>query len=240
MATQVVTPLERAAWSELPPSEVVLLVPLGSTEQHGPHLPTGTDATIAVTVAAAAASAVGSRLSVIVAPTVPYGASGEHEGFPGTVSIGHEALTLVLLELGRSASRWAARLAFVNGHGGNLPTVPEVVGRLRFEGRDVAWAPCSRPGADAHAGAFETSVMLAIDPDAVRSGAARPGVMAPVTELLPALREGGVRAVSPSGVLGDPTRASAAAGRSAVEAMAVDVAGRLLRWDVDAATGLLR
>jgi creatinine amidohydrolase len=221
------------------PEHAVLVVPLGSTEQHGPHLPAGTDSAVATAVVHAAAAAVGDRLPLVVAPAVAYGASGEHEHFPGTVSIGHEALALLLIELGRSASRWADRILFVNGHGGNLPTVAEVVLTLRAEGRDVAWLPCSRPGADPHAGAFETSLMLALHPDDVRAGEARPGATAPLAELLPALRAGGVRAVSPSGVLGDPTAADVATGRAHLQAMAMDVAARLLRWDVDA-TGLLR
>jgi creatinine amidohydrolase len=230
--------LHRSAWPELPEG-AVLLVPLGSTEQHGPHLPTGTDTAVAAAVVDAAAAVVGDRLPLVIAPAVTYGASGEHEHFPGTVSIGHEALALLLTELGRSASRWAGRILFVNGHGGNLPTVPEVVRSLRAESRDVAWLPCSRPGADPHAGAFETSLMLALHPDDVRAGEARPGATAPLAELLPAMREGGVRAVSPSGVLGDPTTADADAGQASLRAMAADVAARLLRWDVDA-TGLLR
>src|SRR5215204_2153898 len=88
----------------------LVLVPVGSVEQHGPHLPLDTDTRIAAAVAARAATG-----ALLVAPPVAYGASGEHEGFAGTVSIGHEALRLLLVELGRSASRWAARLVFVNG-----------------------------------------------------------------------------------------------------------------------------
>ena len=79
------------------------------------------------------------------------------------MSIGHEALRLLLVELGRSAARWAARLVFVNGHGGNVPTLVDAVALLRYEGRDAAWFPCA-PGGDAHAGRTETSLVLALDP----------------------------------------------------------------------------
>jgi creatinine amidohydrolase len=82
-----------------------VLVPVGAVEQHGPHLPLDTDACVAAAVAARAAAAT----NLLVAPPVAYGASGEHEGFPGTVSIGHAALRLLLVELGRSAGRWAGR-----------------------------------------------------------------------------------------------------------------------------------
>src|SRR6478736_2828422 len=91
--------------------------------------------------ALAARAAAGTNL--LVAPPIAYGASGEHEGFPGTVSIGHEALRLLLVELGRSAARWAGRVLFVNGHGGNVPTLVDAVRLLRYEGRDAAWLACA-------------------------------------------------------------------------------------------------
>jgi len=83
-----------------------ILIPLGSTEQHGPHLPLDTDTRIASSVAEAVVNELtrGSRPDdLLVAPAIAYGASGEHEGFPGTVSIGTEALKTVLVEYGRSA-----------------------------------------------------------------------------------------------------------------------------------------
>ena len=88
-----------------------------------PHLPLDTDTRIATAVA----SAVAERLTGdwLLAPAIGYGASGEHEGFPGTVSIGTAALQLLLVEFGRSACNWASRLVFVNGHGGNVDAVAE-------------------------------------------------------------------------------------------------------------------
>ena len=108
-------------------------------------------------------------------PALAYGASGEHEGFPGTVSIGTEALTTLLVEYGRSAGRWAGRLLVVNGHGGNLDALRTAVPLLRAEGRDVAWFPCGVPGGDAHAGRTETSLMLHVEPGAVREARPRRG-----------------------------------------------------------------
>jgi creatinine amidohydrolase len=210
-----------------------VLVPVGSTEQHGPHLPLDTDARVATAVAARAADGTG----LLVAPPIGYGASGEHEGFAGTVSIGHEALRLLLVELGRSAARWAARVVFVNGHGGNLPTLVDAVALLRSEGRDAAWFPCA-PGGDAHAGRTETSLMLALTPALVRPGA-QAGNPAPLDELLPAMRAGGVAAVSPNGVLGDPAGASAAEGERLLAAMAAQLAAAVTRWAPDP-TGRLR
>jgi creatinine amidohydrolase len=215
-------------WTEISASTVLL--PLGALEQHGPHLPLDTDARVAVAVAATAAAG---DDALLVAPPLAYGASGEHEGFPGTLSIGHEALRAVLVELGRSALRWASRLVFVNGHGGNLPTVPDAVAQLRREGRDAAWWPCVPVAGDAHAGRTETSILLALDPAAVRQDAAEPGATAPLAELLPALRTGGVAAVSPNGVLGDPTGATAAEGERLLAEMSAALLVRLTRWHPD-------
>src|SRR5213076_493597 len=95
----------------------------------------------------------------VVAPALPYGSSGEHAGFPGTLSIGQQALEVVLVELVRSTS--FPRVLLVNAHGGNLEPVCRAVATLRAEGRDVrAWGP-SWDG-DAHAGRAETSVLLAL------------------------------------------------------------------------------
>ncbi|MEB3029955.1 mycofactocin biosynthesis peptidyl-dipeptidase MftE [[Mycobacterium] nativiensis] len=202
--------------SQLPGRSVTLLVPVGSTEQHGPHLPLDTDTRIAKALARATSD----RLAASwpgqdwpVAPAVAYGASGEHQSFPGTISIGTEALTRLLVEFGRSACCWCQRVVFVNGHGGNIPALAEAVRLLRFEARDVAWLACAAQDADAHAGHTETSLLLYLSPDEVRISQARPGNRAPLAELLPAMRRGGVAAVSAVGVLGDPTTASAEEGR---------------------------
>jgi mycofactocin precursor peptide peptidase len=212
-----------------------LVVPVGSVEQHGPHLPLDTDVRVAVSVAAALEAA---DPSLVLAPAVAFGAAGEHEGFPGTVSIGHEGLTLLLVELGRSACRWAARVVFVNGHGGNVATLVEACALLRYEGRDVAWIPCAAQG-DAHAGRTETSLMLALDPSVV--GAERePGATAPLRELLPRMREEGVRGVSENGILGDPRGASAEEGRALLDAMVSEASAAISRWAVDNSTARLR
>jgi creatinine amidohydrolase len=187
----------------------VLAIPLGSTEQHGPHLPLSTDTDIARALAVGLAAR---RADVVVAPDLPYGASGEHAGFPGTLSIGHEALELVLVELVRSAAESFPHVLLVNGHGGNVPTLAKAVARLRAESRDVlAWSPPWR--GDAHAGRTETSVQLALDPARVGDVRAA-GATAGLAELMPALRRGGLRAVTDNGVLGDPEGASAEEGQA--------------------------
>ncbi|MBN1094301.1 mycofactocin biosynthesis peptidyl-dipeptidase MftE [Blastococcus sp. TML/M2B] len=225
------TDLARAVWPRIP-SSALLVVPLGSVEQHGHHLPLATDTSVATAVARQALPGLDGAL---LAPAVPYGASGEHEGFPGTVSIGTEALTALLVELGRSACRWAPRLLVVNGHGGNLDALRAAVPLLRSEGRDVAWFPCGVPGGDAHAGRTETSLMLHVEPDGVREADAVAGETAPVAELLPRLRAGGVRAVSPTGVLGDPAGASAPEGAELLAAMGRRLVEAVRGWTVDPA-----
>jgi mycofactocin system creatininase family protein len=198
------------------------LVPVGSTEQHGPHLPLSTDTDIAV----ALAERVARRLpSAVVAPAVSFGASGEHEEFAGTISVGHDALEHLLVELGRSASASFARIVLVSTHGGNAESVDRAATRLRGEGRDVlVWSP--RWSADAHAGRAETSIMLTLCPERVDLAAAETGNVAPLTTLMPVLRAQGVRAVSPNGVLGDPAGASADEGRRLLECAVTDfVAG---------------
>ena len=187
----------------------LLVVPVGSLEQHGPHLPLDTDTRIAVAVARRACQR---RAGAALAPALPVGASGEHAAFPGTLSIGAEALAACLIELGRHVSLHWRALLLANGHGGNAAAVEAAVTRLRYEGRVcLAWHAL-RPGADAHAGRSETSVMLALAPGSVRLDAAERGDVRPLEEILPLLREQGVRAVSANGVLGDPAGASAAEG----------------------------
>ncbi|WP_221585482.1 mycofactocin biosynthesis peptidyl-dipeptidase MftE [Microbacterium sp. G2-8] len=207
------------AWPEVdgPP----LVIPVGSLEQHGPHLPLDVDTVIATAVARdLSARWEGS----VCAPAIALGASGEHQGFPGTVSIGSEVLAAVVREVARSASAWAGRIVFVSGHGGNAPALAGAIPELRAdEERDVSWVPCApdpRLGvADAHAGRLETSILLHLDPARVRTERAAPGRTEPIARLLPELRAGGVRAASPNGVLGDPTGASAAEGAELLRSM---------------------
>ncbi len=221
-------------------TSATILIPVGSTEQHGPHLPLDTDTRIATAVARTVTEELDRAEpgQFLLAPAIAYGASGEHEGFPGTVSIGTEVLTSVLVEYGRSACGWARRIVFVNGHGGNIEAMRAAVTLLRREGRDATWAPCVAEGGDAHAGHTETSVVLHLSPADVRTEAWCSGNREPLVNLLPRMRSGGVAAVSEVGVLGDPTTATAAEGARIFDEMVADCRGRLLRWS-PAADGML-
>jgi mycofactocin precursor peptide peptidase len=212
---------------ELAAAGALLTVPVGATEQHGPHLPLSTDTDLAVALCARLARA---RPGVLVAPPLAYGGSGEHEDFPGTLSIGTEAVEVLLVELCRSATRTFSRVLLVSTHGGNADAVRRAEQRLRAESRDIlAWLAAWQ--GDTHAGRAETSLELALAPDRVRPGRAEAGNTRPLAELMPELRRSGVRAVSPSGVLGDPAGASAAEGAALLGRLSADLLATVDAWE---------
>ncbi len=221
----------------------MLVVPVGSCEQHGPHLPLDTDTRIAVALAQAVvdllASPVGAggdptdadaaALDALVAPAITVSASGEHQGFPGTLSVGTDVTAALLVELVRSAD-WAGGVVLVNGHGGNTDAVRRAVDRCTADGRHVhAWWPRLR-GGDAHAGRTETSLLLALAPGAVQFDRSEPGRTEPITALLADLRRVGVRGLSPNGVLGDPTGSGPDEGHRAFDALVDDLRRSVVAW----------
>jgi mycofactocin system creatininase family protein len=204
----------------------VLAVPIGSTEQHGPHLPLSTDTDIATALCAGLAAA---RPDVLVAPPLAYGSSGEHAGFAGTLSIGQAATELVLVELGRSAGDTFRHVLFVSAHGGNAEPVARAVARLRAESRDVTVFQPRWPG-EPHAGRAETALQLALHPGNVHMGLAVAGDTRPRHAWLPLLRAGGVRAVTATGVLGDPTAAGADEGRALLDELVSALRAQVDVW----------
>jgi creatinine amidohydrolase len=166
---------------------------------------------------------------LLVAPPLAVSASGEHAGFPGTLSIGSDVFEQVLVELVRSAD-WSGGVVLVNGHGGNRTAVQRAVRLLEGEGRKVlAWWP-RVPGGDAHAGHTETSLMLAIAPELVHMERAELGVTAPLADIIDELRTGGVVSVSRNGVLGDPLRANATHGRTLLTRLSIDLVAAVDEW----------
>jgi creatinine amidohydrolase len=204
----------------------VLAVPLGATEQHGAHLPLSTDTEIAVALCDNLAAA---RPDVLVAPAIPYGSSGEHAGFAGTLSIGQAVTELVLVELGRSATETFRRVLFVSAHGGNAEPVGRAVATLVGESRDISvFQPRWR--GDPHAGAAETALQLTLRPDVVDMSRAVTGDQRPIGKVLPLLRSGGVRMVTDTGVLGDPTHATAEDGRVLLKELDTQLHAHVEAW----------
>jgi mycofactocin precursor peptide peptidase len=226
----VVARLGDATWTELYRlvRRPLVAIPVGSCEQHGPHLPLDTDTRIAVALTEALVQSFDAG-DVVVGPTLTVTASGEHASFPGTLSIGTAVLESLIVELVRSAD-WSAGVVLVNGHGGNADAVRRAVTTLRTESRRVlAWWP-TVDGGDAHAGHTETSLMMAIAPQLVRRDRAVAGCTTPLAEISDQLRAGGVRSVSENGVLGDPRGASAATGRSLLTRLTIDLVAAVDEW----------
>jgi creatinine amidohydrolase len=164
-----------------------LVLPLGATEQHGPHLPTGTDSMVcervALRAAEAASNAGGAKL--LLAPLLPIGSSDHHVAYGGTLSISSSTYVGVLRDIGKSAILSGFRkLIFLNGHGGNEHAMHQAAQDLAVD--FAVWtasasywnvarrALSSVEGADAvsipgHAGLFETSLVLAASPELVKT-----------------------------------------------------------------------
>ena len=171
--------LAEATWTDVRDSTAGLAVlPVGSTEQHGPHAPLGTDAVHAEDVAAAGAERHGA--SVVVAPTVPVGVSEEHRAFDGTLWVSPDTLRAYVRETVASlASHGLDRVVVVNGHGGNVAALREATARLTRDGTAYAvpftWFDAvdpadlaGEPVAMGHGGPVETALLRHTHPDLVR------------------------------------------------------------------------
>ena len=169
-------------FQKLDPERTVALIPLGAIEQHGPHLPVSTDATIAEEMCIRAAAIVGEDIPLLVMPTQSVGKSTEHLQFEGTLTHTAETLLHSWMEIGDSVARAnLKKLVFFNGHGGQ-PQVMEICCReLRIKhnmlcvgasGWSFGAPPNSPVPADErrwgiHAGKVETSIMLYLRPNLV-------------------------------------------------------------------------
>jgi creatinine amidohydrolase len=206
-----------------------VILPLGATEQHGLHLPLGTDTFRAVALAERLADTLPNAL---VAPALPVGCSDEHQGFAGLLGLDRETLASVIVDCARRMGGWGAeRLLILSAHGGNGDALDLAESRLAKEmpGLCVTVLGCARALSEAilavaakegiaaetvglHAGEGETSEMLALRPDLVLMERIVPGCREDLADLMPRLRQGGLRSVTPTGTLGDAREADGARG----------------------------
>lgn len=189
----------------------IVVVPVGSWEQHGPHLPFDTDTVIARAVITESLP-IHEPKRVVIAPPIAISASDEHAGFAGTLSTGTEAFAASAIGIAKSAT-WARGVLFVNGHGGNADAFRIITGDLaRNSIRHAIWSPPYNDSDDMHAGFTETSIMMHIAPQSVQYDRIVIGNTTNARKLMDDMRHGGVRSVSDNGILGDPTRATPEAG----------------------------
>jgi creatinine amidohydrolase/Fe(II)-dependent formamide hydrolase-like protein len=203
---------------------------VGSIEQHGPHLPLDTDAWDAERLCNDVAEAC-SRPRPIVLPLISYGVSYHHDDFAGTISISPDTLSRMVHEIGIAAARNGIRkLLIINGHGGNaaaLHFAAQMINRDTGiftavdtgESSDTDIDELTETPNDVHAGEIETSTTLALRPELVNMALAKPMVPRFSSHYLDFTSKRGVgwyahtKKISETGVLGDPTKASAEKGR---------------------------
>jgi len=206
-----------ATSAEIAESRPILLLPLGAWEQHGPHLPLDTDTIIVTRVIADVLRHEDLQsVNVMTAPALSITASDEHQGFPGTLSTGTQALKDSVVAICRSAS-WAQGVCIVNGHGGNADALVAIASALTYEKiTHSIWSLPSYIGGDMHAGHTETSLLLHIAPHEVRTNVIARGATQD-TGLVEAMRTGGVQAVSENGIIGDASTATVSHGKAVLD-----------------------
>ena len=223
-------------------ASILVVIPIGAIEQHGPHLPVGVDAMIAESAAHGLSAR--STKEVWFGPTLPFGKSNEHEGFAGTLSFSAQSLRRIIKTLvGNLHAEGFRQFAFLNTHGGNSSVLTYTLRELQQEFKIRAGMLRLKATEELnlqertwgfHAGEWETSVMLAIAPDTVIMDRAichypvsldAPGQLRP--ENAPATHSWITRDIAPEGVMGDATKATADKGQrwldSALDQMAEQI-----------------
>jgi creatinine amidohydrolase len=210
------------------------VLPVGATEQHGPHLGTGTDTVSAAWVARQA----GERTGALILPALPYGCSlGHTDHWPGTISLHPITLTKVVLEIARwTLKSGIRRMIFFSGHATNAPSLASAVLQLRYEAPRARFRQIgiweisprvlelyTRDGADVHANLGETSLLLHAAPEMVRSKD-----VFDVPDVTPGrVWSYDMPSTTPTGVVGRPSEASAVDGARMAKALVDDFAALL-------------
>lgn len=243
----------KVLWSEMTAWEVEekkvqgsrVIVPCGSTEQHGKHLPTGTDTFCVLEVARRVAE----RYGGVVAPPLFFGLSYPHRGFPGTIELSLETYLGVIRDVASSLARDGWRtIVFLNGHYDNLyaiayalsqafPSFPEgTVAYTLSYWEGLSGEPAARfteDGRGLHAGFGETALCLAICGDLVKKGEGeaefltRPSLASAVHVAYFLTHPGSLFRATLSGVWGDPTQATEDVGKNLLEQL-VESCGKLI------------
>src|SRR6185369_946247 len=223
-------------------------LPVGSTEQHGAHLPLSTDSLHTVAVL----ERVAEELPALVMPLIPVGRADHHMAFPGTISIRHETLHALVRDYCDSLFLHGFRHVLVySGHGGNAVPLARIIADLVREDprRSIIgctdWSvydgtlfPCAEAlgvgqfEAGWHAGELETSMILALDERLVMMDRAAPGFIGDLAPLREKLMREGVKAIAPTGVLGDPRPATRAHGEAYLDALTASLT-RFFRSELD-------
>lgn len=238
--------LTAAELRELAAQDAVVLLPIGSTEQHGPHLPTGVDDFLAAEVCRRTAVLVSGRCPVVVAPSVWCGLAEHHMGFGGTLTLSLPTLHALLRDLCRSMLRAGfSRILIVNGHGGNMTALHALVTELTVElgvrigltnyftaGRAVVRETLETQDALMHACEGETSMMMAVLPELVRTAelpnAVGPAITMPAESLAPVYFAVSFTGITESGAAGDARTATADKGEKILHGCAEVLAEALV------------
>lgn len=224
--------LDKLTWSqvrdELQAGRTTVVIALGATEQHGHHLPLATDALIGDHLA----SEVAERLDAFLAPTLRFGCSEHHLAFPGTISLREPTFHAIVADVVRSfAAGGFTRVVLLPTHGGNFAPLAAAIEQLdQVEGlrisalTDIAAllaiaqlgeSEHGVPLADGglHAGEWETSMLQALHPELEHADARQAGYVGPTEEAIAGMFTSGVHSLNDTGVIGDPSAASAEHGR---------------------------
>jgi creatinine amidohydrolase len=243
--------MEKLRWPEAEAlreqADSVGLIPTGALEQHGPHLPLGTDYMVAEALAREVAEKL--PVQVVVTPTLRAGLSDHHLAFPGTVSLSQETFRgWVEAHIAGLELIGIDRVAVFSGHGGNFAFIGELAAELTSRAgptRVIAYDDLfgfvrimdeaarghglEAPETDVHAGALETSVALALFAGLVGDYDGVEGYIAAEAGWTERIWADGIAALSSTGVLGDPAGASAEAGRAIFDALADELVGWIAR-----------